>query len=145
MTNYIKDDGGRSQYFDHESHYGDCVIRACAIATDRDYLDVFKDLCQIGIKIGDLPNAPSVYDEFLTCHGFTKNKAPKRNGKKIPIRTARQHRRNHEVAPRGNRRQRAARYMARRALRQQLVSQVTNSATPRGFAKALMMCQNAGD
>ena len=86
MTNYIKDDGGRSQYFDHESHYGDCVIRACAIATDRDYLDVFKDLCQIGIKIGDLPNAPSVYDEFLTCHGFTKNKAPKRNGKKIPIR-----------------------------------------------------------
>jgi len=86
MKHHIKDDGGRSKYFDHPSHYGDCVVRACAIATDRDYLDVFKDLCQIAIEIGDLPNAPSVYDEFLTRHGFTKNKPPKRNGKKIPIR-----------------------------------------------------------
>ena len=66
MKYYMKDDGGRSKYFNHDSHYGDCVVRACAIATDRDYLDVFKHLCEIAIEVGDLPNAPSVYDQFLT-------------------------------------------------------------------------------
>ena len=96
MKKYIKDDGGRSKYFDRKAHNGDCVIRACAIATGRDYLDVFKELCEIAIEVGDLPNSDPVSHEFLIRHGFTKNKPPKRDGKKIPIRDW------VPVAPRGN-------------------------------------------
>jgi hypothetical protein len=86
---YIKDDGGRSLYFPKSSHNGDCVIRACAIATGRDYLEVMKDLFRIGLELGDLPNGDPVYSEFLKRSGFTKNKTPKDGlgkGHKIPIR-----------------------------------------------------------
>ena len=84
---YIKDDGGRSAYFPKSSHHGDCVIRACAIATGSDYLDTFKELSAIGLEVGDLANGQPVYEEFLKRHGFTKNKTPKdAKGKKVSVR-----------------------------------------------------------
>ncbi len=86
QMNYIKDDGGRSKYFNRRA-LGDCVVRACAIGTGLDYLDIFKELCEIAIEVGELPNTSPVYDKLLTRHGFTKNKPPRSsNGKQIPIR-----------------------------------------------------------
>ena len=40
---FVYDDGGRSRYFEAE-HVGDCVCRAIAIATGRDYREVYDDL-----------------------------------------------------------------------------------------------------
>ena len=38
---FIKHDGGRSNYF-KASNVGDCVTRAIAIVTERDYKEVYK-------------------------------------------------------------------------------------------------------
>lgn len=39
---WVYDDGGRSQYFKGEA--GDCVCRAVAIATGKDYKEVYDDI-----------------------------------------------------------------------------------------------------
>tara|TARA_R100001594_G_scaffold40364_1_gene72219 strand:+ start:114 stop:533 length:420 start_codon:yes stop_codon:yes gene_type:complete len=84
---YIKDDGGRSNYYPKVATAGDCVIRACAIATGSDYFNTFKELSAIGLEIGDLANSEPVYEEFLRRRGFSKNKTPKNSkGKKISVR-----------------------------------------------------------
>jgi len=83
---YEKDDGGRSRYYPKNSHHGDCVVRACAIATGNDYFETFKELTEISLEVGDLANGEPVYEEYLRRHGFTKNKPPKKNGKRIPVR-----------------------------------------------------------
>jgi len=40
---FVYDDGGRSNYF-KAKHVGDCVCRAIAIATGKDYKEVYDDL-----------------------------------------------------------------------------------------------------
>lgn len=40
---WVYDDGGRSKYFDAKD-VGDCAIRSIAIATGKDYLEVYNDL-----------------------------------------------------------------------------------------------------
>ena len=40
---WVYDDGGRSKYFKAKD-VGDCVIRAVAIATGRDYLEVYNEI-----------------------------------------------------------------------------------------------------
>lgn len=44
--NVIIDDGGRSKYF-KAPRVGDCVTRAIAIATQRDYKEVYDDLFRL--------------------------------------------------------------------------------------------------
>ena len=39
-------DGGRSQYF-KASNVGDCVVRAVAIATERDYKEVYNEIAKL--------------------------------------------------------------------------------------------------
>jgi hypothetical protein len=84
---YIHDDGGRSKYFPKNSHNGDCVLRACAIATGMDYMRTMKRLFELGLEIGDLPNGEPVYEAFLLENGFVKNKPPRVFKRKIPIRS----------------------------------------------------------
>ena len=84
---FEKDDGGRAKYYPHATHHGDCVIRACAIATGEDYLETFKELTEIGLEVGDLANSEQVYPIFLQRRGFIKNKTPKNaKGKKVGVR-----------------------------------------------------------
>lgn len=87
---YERDTGGREQYFPLSRHgegFGDCVPRACAIATGLDYKVVWDRLFDLGKEMGYLPNNPKVYEKFLIGNGFSKNKTPKDNkGKKISIR-----------------------------------------------------------
>ena len=44
---------------------GDCVIRAFAIATNRSWREVYRDLCRIGEVEGDLPNANWIWGMYL--------------------------------------------------------------------------------
>jgi len=87
---YERDTGGRELYFPLSPQgegFGDCVFRACSIATGLDYKLVWNTLFDLGKEMGYLPNDPKVYEKFLLDHGFTKNKPPKDSrGKKISIR-----------------------------------------------------------
>lgn len=46
---WVYDDGGRSRYFKAE-HVGDCVCRAIAIATGKDYKEVYDDINRLAKK-----------------------------------------------------------------------------------------------
>ncbi|MBR2967853.1 MAG: hypothetical protein IKC35_03640 [Clostridia bacterium] len=65
---------------------GDCVVRALALATGREYLDVYSELFYISIKSGYIINDKRVEEKFLANHGFIKHKQPKKpNGKKYLV------------------------------------------------------------
>jgi hypothetical protein len=67
-------DGGRSNYFKGKKA-GDCVTRAIAIATGKDYSDVYKEMA---VGMGELGNSKSarngvskkVYHSYLLRNGF---------------------------------------------------------------------------
>ncbi len=87
---YERDTGGRELYFPLSQQgegFGDCVFRACSIATGLDYKLVWDTLLILVKKWATYPTTKKVYEKFLLDHGFTKNKPPKDNrGKKISIR-----------------------------------------------------------
>lgn len=81
---FIKNHGGREKYFPtkyKKDLTGDCVIRAIAIATNIDYLEVRDSLFDIAKKQGRMPNSQPVYEEYLFSIGWVK-KSPLKNGKK---------------------------------------------------------------
>ena len=83
---FTKDDGGRSKYFSTKK-IGDCVIRAFAIALDQDYKVTFKDLFDLGLELGDMPNSHPVWKEYAKRKGFVRYPTPKdARGKKISVR-----------------------------------------------------------
>lgn len=43
---FVYNDGGRSQYFS-ATHVGDCVVRAIAIASQRDYKEVYDYISKV--------------------------------------------------------------------------------------------------
>lgn len=48
---------------------GDCVIRAIAIATNQSWRETYRDLCRLGERMGDLPNANAVWGAYLREKG----------------------------------------------------------------------------
>jgi len=64
---------------------GDCVIRAIAIAENKKWNDVYKELCDIGFEIKDLPNTKPVYEKYLERNGWKKMPMPKDNGRRIKL------------------------------------------------------------
>ena len=60
---------------------GDCVIRAVAKATGKEWEEVYKDLCAIGLEQHRMPNDKEVYTAYLTKMGWKKMPMP-RNGRK---------------------------------------------------------------
>lgn len=56
---------------------GDCVIRAISTATGKPWADVLRDLTEYGIKYGQMPNDPKLYDKYLTANGWVKMKQPR--------------------------------------------------------------------
>lgn len=75
-------DGGRSIYFTSKKA-GDCVIRAIAIATEADYMQVMRALFQLSFETGHLPNDVKTYGVYLEANGWRKQKTLKNaKGKK---------------------------------------------------------------
>lgn len=72
MTNefsFIYDDGGRARYFSTRTH-NDNLPRAIAIASGRDYREVYDALCAF---TGDSPRrgiAKTPLKNFMRCNGF---------------------------------------------------------------------------
>ena len=48
---------------------GDCVIRAIAITTDQSWRETYRDLCEEGERLGDLPNSNPVWGNYLRKRG----------------------------------------------------------------------------
>lgn len=55
---------------------GDCVIRAICKALDRTWEYVYVSLCVQGFAMHDLPNADSVWGEYLRSQGFQRQIIP---------------------------------------------------------------------
>ena len=56
---YEQSFGGRDKYFPcklQKDRIGDCAIRAVAHATEKDYMVVMRDLFDLGLELGKLPN-----------------------------------------------------------------------------------------
>lgn len=78
---FLQDFGGRDKYFQKQKdlHVGDCVIRACAIATKTEYHETMKQMFQIGLEMKLMPNDDAVTEKFLLQKGFVKH-SPKKIG-----------------------------------------------------------------
>lgn len=48
----------------------DCVIRAICIALNRRWIDIYDDLCELGRREANVPNADAVWGKYLYQHGF---------------------------------------------------------------------------
>lgn len=71
VLNYIYDDGGRSKYFKGRG-VSDCVVRAIAIASGRDYKEVYDSLRK---AIGETPRNGVftnrvAFKRWMSANGF---------------------------------------------------------------------------
>lgn len=64
----------------------DCVIRAIAIALNKRWVDVYDDLCKLGRKEYNVPNADSVWGKYLYEKGFEPFLLPETCPKCLTIR-----------------------------------------------------------
>ena len=65
---------------------GDCVIRAIAYSMNKEWDEVYRDLCVLGCTMKRMPNEKQVYEKYLEKEGWTKHKQPKKaNGSKMPL------------------------------------------------------------
>lgn len=65
---------------------GDCVVRALAIANNKKWIEVYEELCRIGMRLKDMPNSKTVYEEYLILNGWHKQKMPKHStGKRMKL------------------------------------------------------------
>lgn len=55
---------------------GDCAIRAVSVALGKNWDETYAGLCLEGYMIGDLPNADSVWGNYLYRHGFRRYLIP---------------------------------------------------------------------
>lgn len=52
---------------------GDCPVRAIAKATGKSWEEVYTGLCLEGFRLGDMPNADSVWGPYLRRQGFHRH------------------------------------------------------------------------
>lgn len=52
------------------SRAGDCVVRAVARATDKNWIETYIDLCIEGLLMGEMPSSNAVWGKYLRDHGF---------------------------------------------------------------------------
>lgn len=64
----------------------DCVVRAIAIATNQSWRKVYDDLCRLGAKMCEMPNANSVWGMYLEEMGLKQFLLPESCPKCITIR-----------------------------------------------------------
>ena len=65
---------------------GDCVVRALTKASNKNWITVYDELCELGRKHYRMPNSKPIYEEWLKQNNFIKYKQPKKsNGKKFTV------------------------------------------------------------
>ena len=77
----------RQKYYNpnpRKKEAGDCVVRALCKATDKDWNEVYKRLCEIGLEEKAMPNEQVCYERFLQENGFVKIKIGIEKGSRRP-------------------------------------------------------------
>lgn len=65
---------------------GDCVIRALSIAMDKDWNEVYVDLCAVGYSMCDWGNANRCWSEYLRYYGYKCKAIPYENNSRYTVR-----------------------------------------------------------
>lgn len=50
----------------------DCVVRAICKAEDKEWLDVYKELCELGMELFSMPSSDKVWKTYLERKGYEK-------------------------------------------------------------------------
>lgn len=74
-------DGGRSKYYTLKN-VGDCVIRAIAIATEKDYKKLVEETWEFTKNYGLQISDQTVYELYLESIGWERVSSPKFKGRK---------------------------------------------------------------
>ena len=61
----------------NHNNAGDCVIRAISKALNQPWKKTYQDLCEIGCRLGRMPNDRVVFDRYLKSKGWTKCSEPR--------------------------------------------------------------------
>lgn len=83
---FVKSHGGREKYFSvkyKKNRTNDCVVRSIAHATNRDYLEVFKDLCELAVETGHYPSHPETHEKYLESIGWIKRKPMRKSNGRL--------------------------------------------------------------
>ena len=56
---------------------GDCVVRSISLASEETWDNVYVGLCELGLKLKDMPNNKRVFEKYLQIKGYEKLKMPK--------------------------------------------------------------------
>lgn len=62
----------------------DCVIRALCALTSEPWDDIYKELCEIGFEIKEMPNSKGTYETYLKKHGYIRVPISNKKGTKRP-------------------------------------------------------------
>lgn len=85
---YIENHGGREKYHPtklKKDRAGDCVVRAIAIATERDWVEVRDELFDLAKEIGFMPNDTTCYRLYLKRIGWVKHSPMKKGKRKYKV------------------------------------------------------------
>ena len=63
----------------HNKLAGDCVIRALCTALNQSWEQTLRELTEVGLKYGYVPNDKACYAKYLEKKGWKKYKQPKRD------------------------------------------------------------------
>lgn len=55
---------------------GDCTVRAISAATQRDWEQIYLELCLHGLTMGDMPSSNAVTTSYLRSKGFRRMTLP---------------------------------------------------------------------
>lgn len=58
------------------SRVGDCVIRAISTAMNMEWEDVYEDIADKGLAMGDMPSSNHVWGSYLLDNGFVREVIP---------------------------------------------------------------------
>lgn len=69
---------------DLKDNYGDCVVRSLCKAMNKEWIDVFKELCSYAEKLQCMPNSKPCYEMYAKNNGFVYTGISNKKGTKRP-------------------------------------------------------------
>lgn len=55
---------------------GDCTVRALSIALGRPWRETYRELCDCGDRMADMPSSNAVWGSMLRQHGWRRHAVP---------------------------------------------------------------------
>lgn len=63
----------------------DCVVRAISTAMKKDWITVYRELCDLGAELYDMPFNKDVFGEYLKRKGWIWHPCKSENGKRPKV------------------------------------------------------------